>query len=78
MLKKLIIDRLEGDIAVAETENGEYIHIPRSMLPGEAAEGSIIRESFGEYCLDKETTALRRAEMAAKMRALFDKQSGSR
>lgn len=73
MINRLTIDRFEGDLAVCETEDEEYIHIPRSQLPDEAIEGSIIFEHLGFYKLDKDATAARRASMADKMRALFDK-----
>lgn len=73
MISRLTIDRFEEDIAVLETEDEEYINIPRCLIPQEAIEGSIIIEHCGRYKLDGEATAARRADMAEKMRALFDK-----
>lgn len=73
MIKKLTIDRFEGDLAVCETEDEDYVDIPRSQLPEEAAEGSIISELGGVYKLERDETAARRAAIAQKMRALFDK-----
>lgn len=40
--KLLIIDRFEGDWAVVEYE-GKTFNLPRSLLPKEAREGSVIR-----------------------------------
>lgn len=73
MINKLTIDRFEGDLAVCETESEEHIIIHRRELPKEAREGSIIALKDGSYKLDNDATSAKRAAMAAKMRALFDK-----
>lgn len=38
----ITIDRFEGEFAVAELENGNYVNIPKSAIPPEAIEGDII------------------------------------
>ncbi|MGB4589404.1 MAG: DUF3006 domain-containing protein [Clostridiaceae bacterium] len=37
---RLTVDRFEGEYAVCEMENGEFVDIPRKALPEGIAEGS--------------------------------------
>ncbi len=53
---KLIIDRFEGNIAVAEIEDGTTLNIPKAILDEECAEGDIYEIVF----LKKETFKRRR------------------
>ena len=39
---KITIDRFEGDFAVAETENGEFVDFPKKLLPSDCREGDVI------------------------------------
>lgn len=45
---KLIIDRFEGDFAVVELSDGRMIDCPKSLLPDNAKEGSIINITVDE------------------------------
>jgi hypothetical protein len=68
----LIIDRFEGDFAVCEDENLRTVHIQRSELPQDAAEGDCLAADPREgYVLDKGETARRRARIKNKMNRLF-------
>lgn len=72
-MKKLTIDRFEGDLAVCETEDEDFVEIPRSELPKDAKEGSIISDRCGAYQVDTAATAERRVLISDKMRKLFGK-----
>lgn len=48
----LIIDRIEGDTAVCETEEGKMVELPRSLLPPGAREGSVLLPEGNDYRLD--------------------------
>ena len=51
----LIVDRIEGDIAVCENRsNGVMINIQLSKLPPETKEGTVIKYFDGKYSLDSE------------------------
>ena len=51
----LIVDRIEGDIAVCENRsNGVMINIQLSKLPAETKEGMVIRYFDGKYSIDSE------------------------
>jgi len=52
---KFIIDRFEGNYAVVELENKIIINVPRSMLPKESKEGSVI-----SIVVDQEETEKRK------------------
>lgn len=51
----LVVDRIEGDIAVCENRsNGVMINIQLSKLPAETKEGMVIRYFDGKYSIDSE------------------------
>ena len=57
----LIIDRIEEGLAVCETENGSMVEL--SLFPDGAKEGDVlVQNKTGEYVIDTEKTAYRRAE----------------
>lgn len=62
---KLIVDRIEGDILVAELPDGSLVNIPASICEG-AREGNIIEVRI----LEKETSD-RDKEIKQKMQKLF-------
>ena len=63
----LIIDRFEGNFAVVELENKEYVNIPKSAIPMEAKEGDII-----SVIIEQEETEKRRLEIKKRFSKLFD------
>lgn len=65
---KIIIDRFEGDIAVAEMPDGTIAEMPRIFLPEKAKEGSCV-----SITCDEEETENRRGAMKKKMDSLFHK-----
>lgn len=67
---KLIIDRLEGDFAVCESETG-VVNIKRSDIPNDAAEGDTLVLSNGRYSIDREDTEKRRKEIEKLQDKLF-------
>ena len=65
-MRKLIIDRFEGDFAVCETEELNFIDIPKAALPSGAKEGDVLTIS-----LDKEETESRKEKIEGLMNSLF-------
>lgn len=63
----IIIDRLEGEIAIVEYEDKLY-NIPWAWLPARAKEGDVLSLTLE---VDKEATAKRREEMKRKVDDLF-------
>lgn len=62
---KVIIDRFEGDYAVVEIEIGQFVNIPKILLP-EAKEGDVISIE-----VDKNETELRRKKIEELMGKVF-------
>ncbi len=55
MEETLVVDRIEGDIAVCENRsNGVMINIQLSKLPENVKEGSVIKYYDGKYRLDSD------------------------
>lgn len=63
---KMIIDRFEGDLAIIELENGEFIDLPKKILPNNANEGSVVNI----VCDDEETQQLK-VNAKKKMQSIF-------
>ncbi|MDR1410441.1 MAG: DUF3006 domain-containing protein [Oscillospiraceae bacterium] len=69
----LALDRIEGSIAVLETENGKYMDVPLAQLPEGTRQGSVLRRRpNGVYSLDADEEAKRRAENFALAESLFE------
>ncbi len=63
----MIIDRFEGDIAVIEIGEGEFLHLPKKILPPSAEEGNVL-----QIIIDEAATAQRSALIAKLQAALFE------
>lgn len=60
------IDRLEGDLAVLEVEEGKTVTVPKTALPEGTQEGDVLR-----ITIDREKTTAREAEIKALMEDVF-------
>lgn len=67
-----IIERFEGDFAIIEKENREFINIPRQDLPSEAKEGDVIIQVGAEFQIDESETAKRRKMIEELSRNLWE------
>lgn len=72
----LIIDRIEGELAVVETENG-YIDVPLSEIEGNARDGAVLAALGDGYAVDEATTEERLEAMRAKRQRLRGKRNAS-
>lgn len=59
-----IIDRIEGDIAVVECDDG-YINVSVLDIDGEPKEGDCLVKQGERFIVDEELTKQRRADMIA-------------
>ena len=69
---RLIIDRVEGDFAVCETEDMSVINIPTAEIPFDVKEGNVLIFQNGKYIIDEEYEADRRAKIFALQDSIFD------
>lgn len=54
-IEKFTLDRFEEDKAILENrKTGEMIDIPKSELPNNIKEGTILKHINGEYVIDEE------------------------
>ncbi len=66
ILKKLIIDRFEGEYAVCETQSLEFVNIPKKALPENAKEGDVLT-----VAIDGGETESRKKKIDGLMNSLF-------
>lgn len=62
----MILDRMEGDMAVLELDNGALVQVPAELLPAGAKEGDCLR-----LVVDTDATEERRQRIKEKMNRLF-------
>jgi hypothetical protein len=72
-LKRLTIDRIEGDIAVCELDDGSMTDIELSSLPEGTREGSVLVSIDGvSYSIDKDAENAARERLFKMQESLFD------
>ena len=67
---RYIIDRISEGRAVLESETGEMVTKPLSVLPAGVREGSCLTEHGGMFMHDAEREALRRKKLSAMLRRM--------
>ncbi len=69
---KYIVDRIEGNLAVCETENMSVTVISLADLPAGTHEGSVVIFKNGTYTLDVDEEQKRRDRILALQDGIFD------
>lgn len=83
-LETLVVDRIEGGVAVLVTSDGEPVEVAPALLPREAKAGVVVRaprRSDGSFdwhraLVDEEATRERRAEAEEILRELRKRDPG--
>jgi hypothetical protein len=71
-MKRMIIDRFEGNYAVCEQEDKSTVQVPKYKLPPECREGDcLIQDSEGMYRKDSEAAKNRENRIKEKINRLF-------
>ena len=71
LIKILVLDRVEGEVALFESEDGTMIELPRALLTGEYQEGDVFSYD-GLYLLpERDETEARAKRIRDKMDKLF-------
>ena len=68
---RYIIDRIEGNIAVCEDENGKMIEIDILKLPQNIKEGDCIKLENSNYVKDEKYTEERKENLKKRMNNLW-------
>ncbi len=71
-MKKFIIDRIEGNKAVLECENGDCVSLELNSLPKNIKEGDMLYFENDSYFLDADETKKRREKIKNLMDSLFE------
>ena len=71
-MKRFTVDRIEGNKAVLECENGEMAVFDASSLPKNLREGDILYFENGSCYLNAEETEHRRQKIRTLMQKLFE------
>jgi len=74
-MKKVIIDRFEGDFAVCEDEDRKMINIEKSRLPKDAKEGTVLiimGDKEDDIKVDYAETQARKSRIKRMMDSLFN------
>lgn len=83
--RRLVVDRLEGELVVVEVDGGPVLDLPRWLLPAGVREGDVITvrstaEAEGERKLllrvDPEATRAARASVAERLERLRARDPG--
>ena len=77
-MKKFIVDRIEGDKAVLECENGDMVNLELKALPKNIKEGDVINFQENSYFLNSdETIRFLKIKNHAKTKMLCTKSNGT-
>ena len=70
-MKKFIVDRIEGDKAVLECENGDMVNLELKALP-KNIKGDVINFQENSYFLNSDETKSRKKRLKNLMNSLFE------
>ncbi|MER2081720.1 MAG: DUF3006 domain-containing protein [Ruminococcus sp.] len=71
-MRKFIVDRIEGDKAVLECENGTFVEMEVASLPKNLKEGDVIRFKANSCFLNADETERRRQKIQRLMEQVFE------
>ena len=69
---RLIVDRIEGNLAVCEKSDKSMVDIHLTELPVDVKAGDVLIEKDGNYELDLTETEKRKKRIQALMEDLFE------
>ncbi|WP_026893047.1 DUF3006 domain-containing protein [Lacrimispora aerotolerans] len=69
---KYTIDRISGNMAVCEDENGDLVKLISSELPSGVKEGDILKKQDGVWYKDETESSDRRQAMKEKLNRLIE------
>ena len=72
MAMKYTIDRISGNMAVCEDENGDLVKLMASELPSGVKEGDILKKQDGVWYKDEAESIERRQAMKEKLNRLIE------
>ena len=71
MNRSFIIDRIEGDFAVVESNDGTMVNIPKNKIIGDFKEGDILVQNLEFFKVDSELTKKRKEEIEHMIKSMW-------
>lgn len=68
----MIVDRIEGPLAIVERTPKDFVQIPLQNIAGKVRDGAVLTPTDQGYEVDEEATASRRAAHARLLESLFE------
>lgn len=70
-MSHMVVDRVEGPLAVVEIEKGVFSEVPVDLISGRVRDGAVLVRDGGGYFVDEEATVARAARVSEKRQRLF-------
>ena len=70
----MVIDRIEGGIAVVEVAKGKFVDVPLASIDGNARDGAVLAGNARGYCVDQKATMARRMRLDRRRCSLFGRE----
>lgn len=67
----MIVDRVEGSVAVVEVSRGSFLDVPLSQISGRVRDGAVLRRDGNGYVIDEEETVRRSRSVRGRLDSLF-------
>lgn len=72
---EMIIDRIEGSLAVVEFTKDEFQDVPLDKIAGRARDGAVLKEDgHGGYVVDEDATERRASRAKSRLHGLFSRK----
>lgn len=71
-MNRYIVDRIEGDMVLCETEDKKIVRISRKTLPLNIKEGDVIVESNNTFTINETETLNRKLLVKRKLDSLLE------
>lgn len=69
----MVVDRIEGDLAIVEIEKGCFENIPMDRITGHVRDGAVLTPDGDGYTVDENETKRLSGVVRARLSSLFDK-----
>jgi hypothetical protein len=70
----VIVDRVEGGLAVVEISRGKMANVPVSLIDGRVRDGAVlVKKADGTYSVDEKETERRMRQARSRLDGLFGK-----
>ena len=70
----MVIDRIEGGIAVVEVAKGKFVDVPLASIDGNARDGAVLAWNASGYRVDEKATMARRMHLDRRRCSLFGRE----